>query len=141
MFACCTVYVFRSSSVDTPPVETISSSETLPEDVKITEKVADVVEEKVEEPPRPPEVTEPPHTSPDISFASEVTSQKHHLTVTNMKVLQRRHCETKSSLLAGSAENHPAGSREPGRQRQHDGRNGEGQERPLRQDQCRRVFV
>uniref|UniRef100_A0A3Q1GCX7 Extended synaptotagmin-1-like n=1 Tax=Acanthochromis polyacanthus TaxID=80966 RepID=A0A3Q1GCX7_9TELE len=59
-----------SSSVDAPPVETIGSSVSINEDVKVKETAADVIEEKVEEPPTPV-VTQPPHTSPDISFATE----------------------------------------------------------------------
>ncbi|XP_047438070.1 extended synaptotagmin-1 [Mugil cephalus] len=63
--------VLRSSSVDVPPVETIVPSEILHEDnVNVKEKTADVAEEKVEEPPAPA-ITQPRHTSPDISFASE----------------------------------------------------------------------
>lgn len=61
---------FRSSSVDAPPVETIVSTQ---EDVDVKETAADVTEEeKVEESPSPA-VARPPHTSPDLSFASEVT--------------------------------------------------------------------
>ncbi|CAB1459328.1 unnamed protein product [Pleuronectes platessa] len=62
--------VLRSSSVDTPPVETIVSSVTSHEDVDVMETAAEVIEEKVEEPPSPA-VAQPPHTSPDLSFASE----------------------------------------------------------------------
>ncbi|XP_076612847.1 uncharacterized protein LOC143336510 [Chaetodon auriga] len=62
--------VVRSSSVDTPPVETIASSVTLPENVGVKETAADVIEEKVEESPSPA-AAQPPHTSPDVSFASE----------------------------------------------------------------------
>ncbi len=58
--------------MDTPPVETVVSSVTSHEDVDVKEKTADVTEEKVEEPPSPA-VQQPPHTSPDVSFASEVT--------------------------------------------------------------------
>uniref|UniRef100_A0A3B4Z4H5 Extended synaptotagmin-1-like n=1 Tax=Stegastes partitus TaxID=144197 RepID=A0A3B4Z4H5_9TELE len=65
-----TLCAFRSSSVDAPPVETISSSVTSNEDVKVKQTAANVIEEKVEEPPTPA-VIQPPHTSPDISFASE----------------------------------------------------------------------
>lgn len=61
--------------MDVPPVETVVPSETLHEDVDIKETAADVIEEKVEQPPTPA-VVRPPHTSPDLSFASEVTSQK-----------------------------------------------------------------
>lgn len=59
--------------MDAPPVETITSSVTLPGDVDIKETAAEVIEEKVEELPSPA-VVQPPHTSPDLSFASEVTS-------------------------------------------------------------------
>uniref|UniRef100_A0A671Y793 Extended synaptotagmin 1 n=1 Tax=Sparus aurata TaxID=8175 RepID=A0A671Y793_SPAAU len=62
--------VLRSSSVDAPPVETITSSVTLPEDADIKETAAEVIEEKVEELPSPA-IAQPPHTSPDLSFASE----------------------------------------------------------------------
>lgn len=75
IFFITTLCVFRSSSVDVPPVETVVPSETLHEDVDIKETAADVIEEKVEQPPTPA-VVRPPHTSPDLSFASEVTSQK-----------------------------------------------------------------
>ncbi|XP_029946655.1 extended synaptotagmin-1-like [Salarias fasciatus] len=60
----------RSSSVDTPPVETIVPSVSLNEDVNVKETAADVAEEEVEEPPSPA-VSLPPHTSPDLNFASE----------------------------------------------------------------------
>lgn len=73
LFFMATFCVFRSSSVDTPPLETVASSETLPEDVDIKDMTTDVMEEKVEESPTPA-VAQPPHTSPDLSFASEVTS-------------------------------------------------------------------
>lgn len=69
---------FRSSSVDAPPVETITSSVTLPEDTDIKETATEVIGEKVEESPSPA-VAQPPHTSPDLSFASEVTSQSSNL--------------------------------------------------------------
>ncbi|XP_031177387.1 extended synaptotagmin-1 isoform X1 [Sander lucioperca] len=62
--------VLRSSSVDTPPVETIASSVTLQEDVDVKGMPADVTEEKVEESPSPA-IPQPPHASPDLSFASE----------------------------------------------------------------------
>uniref|UniRef100_A0A3B4WM74 Extended synaptotagmin-1-like n=1 Tax=Seriola lalandi dorsalis TaxID=1841481 RepID=A0A3B4WM74_SERLL len=65
-----TFCVFRSSSVDTPPVETLVSSVTLHDDVDVKETAADVIEEKVEESPSPA-IAQPPHTSPDLSFASE----------------------------------------------------------------------
>lgn len=57
--------------MDVPPVETIVSPATLHEAVDVQETVADVIEEKVKESPSPA-ITLPPHTSPDISFASEV---------------------------------------------------------------------
>ncbi|KAM6947937.1 extended synaptotagmin-1 [Lycodopsis pacificus] len=62
--------VLRSSSVDVPHVETIASSVTLHEDVDVKETAAVVTEEKVEELPSPA-IVQPPHTSPDLSFASE----------------------------------------------------------------------
>ena len=65
--------IHRSSSVDTPPVETIVSSVVLDEEVKEKETEADVNEDYVEE-SLTPAITQPPHTSPDVSFASEVTS-------------------------------------------------------------------
>uniref|UniRef100_A0A3B4TPR8 Extended synaptotagmin-1-like n=1 Tax=Seriola dumerili TaxID=41447 RepID=A0A3B4TPR8_SERDU len=65
-----TFCAFRSSSVDTPPVETLVSSVTLHDDVDVKETAADVIEEKVEESPSPA-IAQPPHTSPDLSFASE----------------------------------------------------------------------
>ncbi|XP_029990142.1 extended synaptotagmin-1-like [Sphaeramia orbicularis] len=62
--------VLKSSSVDAPPVETIVSSATLQENaVDVPEITADVTEE--EEQPPSPAVVQPPHTSPDLSFASE----------------------------------------------------------------------
>lgn len=67
-----TLCVFRSSSVDTPPLETIASSEGLPKDADIKNGTTDVIEEKVEESPAPT-VAQPPHTTPHLSFASEVT--------------------------------------------------------------------
>uniref|UniRef100_A0A665X913 Extended synaptotagmin-like protein 1b n=1 Tax=Echeneis naucrates TaxID=173247 RepID=A0A665X913_ECHNA len=60
----------KSRSVDIPPVETVASSVTLDKDVDKKETVADVTEEKLEDSPSPA-VALPPHTSPDISFASE----------------------------------------------------------------------
>ncbi|KAG7215281.1 hypothetical protein INR49_020516 [Caranx melampygus] len=65
--------VLRSSSVDTPPVETIASSVTEHEDVDVKETAADVTEEKevVVEEPAAPVVVRPPHASPDLSFATE----------------------------------------------------------------------
>ncbi|CAN9512254.1 unnamed protein product [Ophioblennius macclurei] len=60
----------RSSSVDTPPVETIVPSVMLHEDVNVEETAADQAEEEVEE-PASPAISLPPHTSPDLSFASE----------------------------------------------------------------------
>ncbi|XP_034536870.1 extended synaptotagmin-1 isoform X2 [Notolabrus celidotus] len=59
--------VLRSSSVDAPPVETLVPTH---EDVDVKETAADVIEEEVEESPSPA-VAQPPHTSPDLSFASE----------------------------------------------------------------------
>lgn len=58
----------RSSSVDSTPLET--SSETLPKDVGTKDRATSVIEEKVEE-SQIPAVVKPPHTSPDLSFASE----------------------------------------------------------------------
>ncbi|XP_072238428.1 uncharacterized protein esyt1b [Leuresthes tenuis] len=62
--------VVKSSSVDTPPVETIVSSVILDEEVKEKETEAEVNEDYVEE-SLTPAITQPPHTSPDVSFASE----------------------------------------------------------------------
>ncbi|KAM7006429.1 extended synaptotagmin-1 [Tautogolabrus adspersus] len=59
--------VLRSSSVDAPPVETLVSSH---EDVDVKETAADVIEEELEE-SASSAIALPPHTSPDISFASE----------------------------------------------------------------------
>ncbi|XP_019132279.2 extended synaptotagmin-1 [Larimichthys crocea] len=64
--------VLRSSSVDVPPTETVVSSVTSREDDDVKETAADVIEEKVEEEESPiPAVAQPPHTSPDLGFASE----------------------------------------------------------------------
>lgn len=72
--------------MDTPPVETIAASSiTERKDVDVKGTVADVVEEKEveEEEPAAPVVVRPPHTSPDLSFATEVTLQntdvQHHV--------------------------------------------------------------
>ncbi|XP_023181320.1 extended synaptotagmin-1 [Xiphophorus maculatus] len=63
--------ILRSASVDTPPVETIVPSVLLDEEVhKVKETAVDVKKDKVEESPSPA-VTQPPHTSPDLTFASE----------------------------------------------------------------------
>ncbi|XP_062271705.1 extended synaptotagmin-1 [Scomber scombrus] len=62
--------MLRSSSVDAPPVETLVSPVTLDEAADVQEVEADVIEEKVEESPSLA-IAQPPHTSPDISFASE----------------------------------------------------------------------
>ncbi|XP_037535813.1 extended synaptotagmin-1 [Nematolebias whitei] len=62
--------VLRSSSVDIPPVETIVSSVTLDERVNVKKTEVDVNEEKMEE-SHSPAITQPPHTSPDLTFASE----------------------------------------------------------------------
>ncbi|MEQ2165093.1 hypothetical protein GOODEAATRI_013481, partial [Goodea atripinnis] len=65
-------FMGRSASVDTPPVETIVPSVLLDEEVHDVKKTAvDVKEHKVEDSPSPA-VTQPPHTSPDLTFASEV---------------------------------------------------------------------
>lgn len=60
--------------MDVPPVENIASSASLHESVDVKKMAADVTEDKVEELPSPT-TTQPPHTSPDFSFASEVPSQ------------------------------------------------------------------
>ncbi|XP_030585516.1 extended synaptotagmin-1-like [Archocentrus centrarchus] len=60
----------RSSSVDTPPVETIVSSVTSHEDADTTETADDSVQDEIKE-SSSPAVTRPPHSSPDLSFASE----------------------------------------------------------------------
>ncbi|XP_074532053.1 extended synaptotagmin-1 isoform X2 [Halichoeres trimaculatus] len=60
--------VLRSSSVDTPPVETIASTH---EGVDIKDTAADVIEEEKAEESPSRAAAEPPHTSPDLSFASE----------------------------------------------------------------------
>ncbi|XP_061583523.1 extended synaptotagmin-1 isoform X2 [Cololabis saira] len=62
--------IVRSSSVDTPPVETIVSSVTLDEKDQANEAAADVNEDMVHDSPSPA-ITQPAHTSPDLSFASE----------------------------------------------------------------------
>ncbi|KAK5614739.1 hypothetical protein CRENBAI_018701 [Crenichthys baileyi] len=63
--------ILRSASVDTPPVETIVPSVLLDEEVhEVKETAVDVKEHKVEDTPSPA-VTQPPHTSPDLTFASE----------------------------------------------------------------------
>lgn len=77
--------------MDAPPVETIVSSVTLHEDVDIKETEADLIEEKVEESPSPA-IALPPHTSPDVSFASEVTSQ-------NSDLQQQIHATRQSHLI------------------------------------------
>lgn len=56
----------------TPPVETVVSSVALHKDADVKKTGVDVTEEKLEEPPSPA-VAQPRHTSPDLSFASEVT--------------------------------------------------------------------
>lgn len=66
--------VLRSSSVDSPPLETIASSEALPKDADIKDQTTEVTEEKVEE-SQTPTVAQPPHTTPDLGFASEVTAR------------------------------------------------------------------
>ncbi|XP_026202787.1 extended synaptotagmin-1 [Anabas testudineus] len=62
--------VQRSSSVDTPPVETVVSSVAFNKDVDVKKTAVDVTEDKLEEPPAPA-IVQPRHTSPDLSFASE----------------------------------------------------------------------
>ncbi|XP_035771750.1 extended synaptotagmin-1 [Neolamprologus brichardi] len=61
----------KSSSVDTPPVETIVSSVTSHEDADAKKEAADSIPDETEEESPSPAITQPPHTSPDISFASE----------------------------------------------------------------------
>lgn len=61
----------KASSVDTPPVETIVSSVTSHEDADAKKKAADSIPDETEEESPSPAITQPPHTSPDISFASE----------------------------------------------------------------------
>lgn len=71
--------------MDTPPVETIASSVTEHGAVDVKGIEADVTEEKEaeEEEPAAPVVVRPPHSSPDLSFATEVTLQniyvQHHV--------------------------------------------------------------
>ncbi|KAM3620909.1 uncharacterized protein V6R79_003616 [Siganus canaliculatus] len=62
--------VQRSTAVEAPPIETIVSSVTPPELDDVKESAVAVDEAKAEEPPSLA-VTLPPHTSPDLSFASE----------------------------------------------------------------------
>lgn len=59
--------------MDTPAVETVASSVALDEDVDIkkTEAVKAAIKEKGDESPSSA-TAEPSHTSPDLSFASEV---------------------------------------------------------------------
>ncbi|KAM4740364.1 uncharacterized protein esyt1b [Anableps anableps] len=62
--------ILRSASADTP-VETIVPSVNLDEEVhEVKDTAADVKEDKVEESPSLT-VTQPPHTSPDLTFATE----------------------------------------------------------------------
>ncbi|XP_028302323.1 extended synaptotagmin-1 isoform X2 [Gouania willdenowi] len=60
--------LLRSSSVDTPPVETLVSSVISKEDVDVKEASPVVAED---EEPQSPAMILPPHTAPDIDFASE----------------------------------------------------------------------
>uniref|UniRef100_A0A3Q4HYK0 Extended synaptotagmin-1-like n=1 Tax=Neolamprologus brichardi TaxID=32507 RepID=A0A3Q4HYK0_NEOBR len=60
----------KSSSVDTPPVETIVSSVTSHEDADAKKEAADSIPDETEEESPSPAITQPPHTSPDISFAT-----------------------------------------------------------------------
>ncbi|KAM9409287.1 uncharacterized protein esyt1b isoform 2-T2 [Pholidichthys leucotaenia] len=64
------VTVLRSTSVDPPPVETVVSNVTLLEDGNVKETAADVIEKEMEE-PASVTTTQPPHTTPNLSFASE----------------------------------------------------------------------
>lgn len=74
----CFHITFRSSSVDVPSVETLVSSATLHEDdVKVPEVIPDMTEEKREKSPSPA-ITLPPHTSPELSFASEVCTDSNY---------------------------------------------------------------
>lgn len=52
-------------------METVASSETFAEDADIKDMTSDVIEERAEE-ALTPAVAQPSHTSPDLSFASEV---------------------------------------------------------------------
>lgn len=61
----------RSSSFDSAPL--VTSSETLPELADANKDVDIVAEQKVEE-SQTPTVVKPLETSPDLSFATEVTS-------------------------------------------------------------------
>lgn len=63
--------VLRSSSVDVPPVETIVSSVTSHEEADVKETAADSIEEEKAEESQSPAIALPPHTSPDVSFATE----------------------------------------------------------------------
>lgn len=56
-------------------METIVSSVTSHEDADAKKKAADSIPDETEEESPSPAITQPPHTSPDISFASEVTPQ------------------------------------------------------------------
>lgn len=58
--------------MDTPPVETLASSEISTADLDVKEMTPAVTEETVKEAPTPA-VVQPPHTSPKPSFAGEVS--------------------------------------------------------------------
>ncbi|KAK2914947.1 hypothetical protein Q8A73_005541 [Channa argus] len=62
--------VLRSSSMDTPPVETVVSGVNAEEDADVKKTAADVTEKKLEELPGPA-IARPHQTSPDLNFASE----------------------------------------------------------------------
>ncbi len=108
--------------MDAPPVETIVSSVTSLEDVDVKETAADLIEEKAEESPSPA-IALPPHTSPDVSFASEVTSQNSdlqkqiHATRQSHLIKKTYQYKVKQSFPVGAAENHPVGGPESGCQR------------------------
>lgn len=57
--------------MDALPAETVGPSVTMYEEADLKEPAADVTEEMLKEPPSPG-VVQPPHTSPDLGFASEV---------------------------------------------------------------------
>lgn len=90
-------------------METIVSSVALDEEVKVKKAAVDVNEDKMEE-SLSPVITRPPHTSPDFTFASEVTTQK----TAHDDLFSINQCILIHFIHAGAAEDHLIGSPEFG---------------------------
>lgn len=93
--------------MDTPPVETVASSEISAEDLDIKEMAPAVIEETVKEAPTPVAV-QPLHTSPKPGFANEVRVRGKPLKL-RKEIKKTFRYANSFSVLTGTVENHPVG--------------------------------